>query len=61
MRSHRVPPVLQVVPYEMIGLQFVVIYLPEAFLLSSINDLDVFRNDESYGERLSQDNDELAK
>ena len=61
MRSHRVPPVLQVVPYEMIGLQFVVIYLPEAFLLSSINDLDVFRNDGSYDGRLSQDNDELAK
>ena len=61
MRSHRVQPVLQVVPYEMIGLQFVVIYLPEAFLLSSINDLGVFRNDESYDERLSQDNDELAK
>ena len=61
MRSHRVPPVLQVVPYEMIDLQFVVIYLPEAYLLSSINDLDVFRNDGSYDGRLSQDNDELAK
>ena len=61
MHSHRVLPVLQVVPYETIDLQFVATYLPEAFLLSSINDLDVFRNDESYDERLSLDNDELAK
>ena len=61
MHSHRVPPVLQVVPYEMIDLQFVATYLLEVFLLSSINDLDVFRNDESYDGRLSLDNDGLAK